>query len=772
MTEAITIKWLSKAIGQATKSVEFCTAGQMPAVDAGLQIEGQGYLKFPLKPAAKKKLMAACHDAPFGKGTQTIVDKNVRNTYELDPASFRLSPAWNAAIGDLLPPIAEQLGLPANQLEARLYKLLAYDKGGFFLPHRDGEKHDGMVASLIVALPNPFEGGHLVVRHGNTKETFKFREAAKGDAPSYVAFYADCEHEVEPVNYGFRLCLAYNLVLKATAVQSSTTTKSTARPGPLAASLESWFKRNPAEPLVFALEHHYTERGLALDLLKGADRQLANLIVAAAEQNECVVHLSQVSRHLLQSAEDGSYGYPNSRHYRPPSGKITIGEAYEDELYGKEWTDVHGKPQPWGEIAFDPASIVSSTPIDDWKPTSEEYEGFTGNAGNTLDRWYHRSAIVLWKRERHFDAVASAGISGAMPLFRTMMQKLPKTPLKRMDDAYDDCVRFARAIIGQWPHSRHGFDSDEKRSKSPYEDFPDILLTLHDRDAIGSFLAKLAENDSVMPIASFVLAACREFGWAAFQAELKLLLSTRPSKHGMAEISTREAEWLAAYCCEPADDATKAALGQELCKLAVNRIRQPRPTQPQYSHSRERSIPTKALTPLFKAVIAAGSKEELSRLVGFVREPANAFNFDDFQVPCLKSLIPWTRKTLGEVPPPLATWLQAARAQLESATAQAPAPPPDWARPSDVKCACRYCVQLRSFLADPTQAAGRIAAAESARTHLISTIQHRQCDVKHALERKGSPFSLVLTKSLGSFDRTVKRYQADRKLLSDLPGDV
>jgi hypothetical protein len=34
-----------------------------------------------------------------------------------------------------------------------------YEKGGFFLPHRDSEKHDRMVASLIVVLPNPFEGG-------------------------------------------------------------------------------------------------------------------------------------------------------------------------------------------------------------------------------------------------------------------------------------------------------------------------------------------------------------------------------------------------------------------------------------------------------------------------------------------------------------------------------------------------------------------------------------------------------------------------------------
>ena len=71
-------------------------------------------------------------------------------------------------------PAAEQLGLPAERLEARLYKLLVYEKGGFFLPHRDSEKHDRMVASLIVVLPNPIEGGALVVRHGAAKQTLPF----------------------------------------------------------------------------------------------------------------------------------------------------------------------------------------------------------------------------------------------------------------------------------------------------------------------------------------------------------------------------------------------------------------------------------------------------------------------------------------------------------------------------------------------------------------------------------------------------------------------
>ena len=71
---------------------------------------------------------------------------------------------------------------------------------------------------------------------------------------------------------------------------------------------------------------------------------------------------------------------------------LELGEVYDDELQGEGWVDTGGKRQPFPAMSLGVASIVASTPIDQWKPTREEYEGYTGNAGNTLDRWYHRSA--------------------------------------------------------------------------------------------------------------------------------------------------------------------------------------------------------------------------------------------------------------------------------------------------------------------------------------------------------------------------------------------
>jgi hypothetical protein len=772
MNDASTVARLAKALGHATRSAKFCAVGSLPALDPGLDVEGLGAVKFPLKRATAKELVALCRAAPYGKGTATLVNKNVRNTFELDPQKFHLSDAWNEAIVGAMKPIAAQLGLPAEQLEPRLYKLLVYEKGGFFLPHRDSEKHDRMVASLVVVLPNPFGGGTLIVRHGTAEQTLPFTEAARGQAPCYAAFYADCEHEVQRVTRGARLCLAYNLVLKAQRGKPAATAPA-APTDVLAAALGAWFASRPAEPLVFALDHHYTQRGLSLDLLKGADRHLADLLVAAAEKTDCLVHLAQVSRHLSQFADDGSLedDYYSRRSYSKRRHEIEIGETYEDDLNGTEWVDLSGQKQPWRSIAFKLSAIVAAVPIDEWKPTSEEFEGYTGNAGNTLDRWYHRSALVLWPRAHHFDVIASAGAASSIPLFGSMAAKLDKTPKKRFEAARLDCIRFVRAIIAQWPRRTNRDGYFDREEAGPYDAFLKALLSLHDRDSVALLLATVAKQDHALRLKAFVVAVCREFGWSAFAQELQGLLAARPDREGRQEVPFRDIEWLAAFCCEQTADPKRPALASDLCKLAAERFCKPFPPRPAYHlpyFRREASVSETSLPWLLKAIATRGREEDLARVVRFVQEAPDEFSLDNCQVPCLKALIPWTRKQLGSVPPPLASWLTAVREQLETATPQQPTPPSDWARPATVPCRCEYCAPLKAFLADPANEVGRIAAREDVREHLIGIIRQHQCDVKYTLERKSSPYALLFTKTTGSFDRAVQRFEANRRLSSSL----
>jgi hypothetical protein len=65
------------------------------------------------------------------------------------------------------------LGCGNASVSAELYKLLVYDRDGFFLEHRDSEKTDGMFGTLVVTLPSTYRGGALRIRHAGREVTLR-----------------------------------------------------------------------------------------------------------------------------------------------------------------------------------------------------------------------------------------------------------------------------------------------------------------------------------------------------------------------------------------------------------------------------------------------------------------------------------------------------------------------------------------------------------------------------------------------------------------------
>lgn len=61
-----------------------------------------------------------------------------------------------------------------------------------------------MFGTLVVQLPSTFKGGTLLVTHNGQQQVFDTQQLGAADSMSYVAFYADCEHEVKPVTRGYR----------------------------------------------------------------------------------------------------------------------------------------------------------------------------------------------------------------------------------------------------------------------------------------------------------------------------------------------------------------------------------------------------------------------------------------------------------------------------------------------------------------------------------------------------------------------------------------
>ena len=241
-----------------------------------------GPVGLPLTAKQAKEIIKHCDQAPYGKGEKTLVDTSVRRVWRMEPGRFSLTnPDWDRFLAEMVAMVQEELGLETQELRSHLYDLLVYEPGSFFLPHRDGEKLDRMVATLVVALPSTFEGGELVVRHEGHERTIDFQ--APDDNPFHIhfaAFYADCEHEVRPLRKGYRLCLVYNLTL-AKSKKAIVAPREAEHVERITTLLREWSEDDSADKLAITLDHQYTEKGLTPDMLKGTDRARARILQEA-----------------------------------------------------------------------------------------------------------------------------------------------------------------------------------------------------------------------------------------------------------------------------------------------------------------------------------------------------------------------------------------------------------------------------------------------------------------------------------------------------------
>jgi len=86
----------------------------------------------PLSEPEAKLIEAAAIQAPFGRGTETVVDTTVRDTFEINPDRFSFrNPSWAEFMQQVMKAVAEGLGFPPTRPlpRAELYKLLLYKTG-------------------------------------------------------------------------------------------------------------------------------------------------------------------------------------------------------------------------------------------------------------------------------------------------------------------------------------------------------------------------------------------------------------------------------------------------------------------------------------------------------------------------------------------------------------------------------------------------------------------------------------------------------------------
>ena len=193
---------------------DYFGTGELAIPVVRISVDGVGVLGLPVPTAQAREPRSIATDAPYGRGSDTIVDPAVRRCRQIEAAAVRaMDPRWQETLRRIVEHAKGALGAE-GEVEAQLYKALVYEPGGFFVEHRDTEKTSGMFATLVVVLPSAHEGGELVIRHDGREESVALASDDLG-VVRWAAFYADCRHEVRPIRAGYRISLVYNLVRRS-----------------------------------------------------------------------------------------------------------------------------------------------------------------------------------------------------------------------------------------------------------------------------------------------------------------------------------------------------------------------------------------------------------------------------------------------------------------------------------------------------------------------------------------------------------------------------
>ena len=373
----------------------FSVAGKLTSIAPALKVKGLGTVSIPVIDCQAKKLIELSEQAPFGRGEDTIVDTKVRNAWQISVDNFSISnPQWLEALQKSVDKMGKDLGLHDCKVNFEPYKLLIYEKGSFFTPHRDTEKMPNMFATLVINLPSEYEGGELIVSHGGQSQRYSFAEN-DGLHPDFATFYADCYHEVRPISSGYRICLIYNLAIANREKQPLLSDQFNISEQ-VKHFISKWVQEKHATPtLTYLLEHSYSETNLRLANLKNGDFAKTSVLLNAAEKNNCQAYLCLVTYYRSSYGDTSYYG---GRSYGDDDdldeNDFEEYDVSEEEVYAHVFINSKGKKLKIEKLSLEENELLAKIPLLEGERKCSISEA-TGNEGATKDLWYHRRVLNL-----------------------------------------------------------------------------------------------------------------------------------------------------------------------------------------------------------------------------------------------------------------------------------------------------------------------------------------------------------------------------------------
>ncbi len=148
-------------------------------------------------------------------------------------------------------------------------------------------------------------------------------------------------------------------------------------------------------------------------------------LLEAADIAEYFACLALLTKYVEGDGEYDDYRYGEV-------GACEMGEIFEEELY----VTIDGiiEMPSLGKVFLSEEDVITEIKLSEGNPSEEENGGFTGNAGVTLEYWYHHGAIVFWPKAKIVDLVIKSDNDVKLKWIEFYAKNIPahKNQLKRL----------------------------------------------------------------------------------------------------------------------------------------------------------------------------------------------------------------------------------------------------------------------------------------------------------------------------------------------------
>ena len=722
-------KELIDILQQAKGSGKFVSTQIHDFVFPNMVINGVGELSYPINEMQAKALIAIAHKAPFGMGHETIIDNNVRSAWEIDVEHINFNGNdWESFLYKCIEQTKTDLGFEDKLVSAHLYKLLIYEEGDFFLAHRDSEKEKGMFGTMVITLPSKYLGGDFIVQFEGNRERINFTSDSAKNKICVSAFYADCEHEIEPLKSGYRICLVYNLVQEKSVINIQPPSLSTLTEQ-LKTAITKHFQLNKSKPIIVLLGHQYTPENFSLDNLKLNDRYKADALLQAAAETNCYAKMCLVTSYKIGIPEYGSgFDYDDDE-----MEETDMDEVFDESNYIEYWLE--NEIPDCGQISFEESDLIASFALNDDEPLIKENSGYMGNYGPDIEHWYHYGAVMIWSKEINAPFMLNQSLTNQLAWVEYLSENLHQI--------HPSEILAVEEIIATCMNQRYS------NKDANYDGIVNWVINRNDKD----FFSRVTPEESKY-----------YFTHISISAWVKLLnyLTEENAKRTLQNMMLNADIKIVAHLLALLHSLIKEQTLTYIVNLYIIKI----PFYLEKALTEENGnanyLNKAALQNLFEIDFHLPQNDEwVNLIVTQLMRPKQRKYINEIVTPILLEITFQTNLVLK--------MRESCQAWFQKIADAKPQPPIDWARQlPNYNYNKKQWDILKAFIESPTEQYFEYRKVQQDRQEMENAIKSVTIDLKMQTIKKGSPHTLLITKTQDEYKRNLSDWEQDLVLFEKL----